>query len=36
MPKPDNFTPQKHFLDINKKIANKIIRQYFKDITAPG
>lgn len=34
MSEPDNFTPTEQFQDINKKIANKIIRQYFKDITA--
>lgn len=34
MPEPDNFTPVEQFQDINKKIANKIVREYFKDITA--
>lgn len=34
MSQPDNFTPIEQFQDINKKIANKIVRQYFKDITA--
>ncbi len=34
MPEPDNFTPTEQFQDTNKKIANKIIREYFKDISA--
>lgn len=34
MPEPDNFTPIEQFQDINKKIANKIVREYFKDVTA--
>ena len=34
MPEPDNFTPIEQFQDINKKIANKIVREYFKDIVA--
>lgn len=34
MPEPDNFTPIEQFQDINKKIANKIVREYFKDITS--
>lgn len=34
MPEPDNFTPTEQFQDINKKIANKIVREYFKDISA--
>lgn len=33
MPEPDNFTPTEQLQDINKKIANKIVREYFKDIT---
>jgi hypothetical protein len=34
MPEPDNFTPTEQFQDINKKIANKIVREYFRDISA--
>jgi hypothetical protein len=34
MPEPDNFTPTEQFQDINKKIANKIVREYFKDVLA--
>ncbi len=34
MPEPNNFTPTEQFQDINKKIANKIVREYFKDIVA--
>lgn len=34
MPEPDNFTPTEQFQDINKKIANKIVREYFRDIVA--
>lgn len=30
---PDNFTPTEQFQDVNKKVANKIIREYFKDVT---
>ena len=33
MPEPNNFTPTEQFQDVNKKIANKIIREYFKDVT---
>lgn len=33
MPEPDNFTPTEQFQDVNKKIANKIVREYFKDVT---
>lgn len=33
MPEPDNFTPTELLQDINKKIANKIVREYFKDVT---
>lgn len=32
MPEPDNFSPTEQFQDVNKKIANKIIREYFKDV----
>lgn len=34
MPELDNFSPEEQFQDINKKVANKIIREYFKDISA--
>lgn len=34
MSEPDNFTPTEQFQDANKKIANKVIREYFKDIKA--
>lgn len=34
MPEPDNFSSTEQFQDINKKIANKIVREYFKDVTA--
>jgi hypothetical protein len=32
MPEPDNFSPTEQFQDVNLKIANKIIREYFKDV----
>lgn len=34
MPEPDNFSPSEQFQDVNKKIANKIVREYFKDVVA--
>lgn len=34
MPEPDSFSAEEQFQDINKKIANKIVRDYFKDISA--
>lgn len=34
MAEPDNFTPTEQFQDINKKIANKIVREYFRDVIA--
>lgn len=34
MPEPDNFTPTEQFQDINKKIANQIVREYFRDVTS--
>jgi hypothetical protein len=34
MPEPDNFTPTEQAQDISRKIANKIVREYFKDISA--
>ena len=33
MPEPDNFTPTEQLQDTNKKVANKIVREYFKDVT---
>ena len=33
MPEPDNFTPTEQFQDVNKRIWNKLIREYFRDIT---
>lgn len=34
MPEPDNFSPTEQFQDVNKKVANKIIKEYFKDVVA--
>lgn len=34
MPEPDNFTPTEQLQDINRKIANRIVREYFKDVVA--
>lgn len=34
MAEPNNFSAEEQFQDINKKIANKIVRAYFKDIAA--
>jgi hypothetical protein len=34
MPEPDNFSPVEQLQDANRKIANKIVREYFKDVTA--
>lgn len=33
MPEPDNFTPTEQFQDVNKRIWNKLIKEYFRDIT---
>lgn len=33
MPEPDNFSPTELFQDVNRKLANRIVRDYFKDIT---
>jgi hypothetical protein len=32
MPEPDNFTPTEQLQDINRKVANRIVREYFKDV----
>lgn len=32
MPEPDNFTPTEQLQDVTKRIANKIVREYFKDV----
>lgn len=34
MPEPDNFTPTEQFQDVNKRIWNKLIREYFRDVPA--
>jgi hypothetical protein len=34
MPEPDGFSPTEQFQDVNKKIVNKIVREYFRDVTA--
>ncbi len=34
MPEPDNFTPVEQFQDVNKRIWNKLVREYFRDITS--
>ncbi len=34
MPEPDNFTPVEQFQDVNKRIWNKLVREYFRDVTA--
>jgi hypothetical protein len=34
MPEPDNFTPTEQFQDVNKRIWNKQIREYFRDVSA--
>lgn len=34
MPIPDNFSPVKQFQDVNKRIWNKLIREYFRDVSA--
>jgi hypothetical protein len=33
MPLPENFSHTDHFQDVNKRLWNKIVRDYFKDIT---
>ena len=32
MPEPDNFTPQEQLQDTTRRVANRIIREYFKDV----
>lgn len=34
MPEPDDFTPTEQFQDVNKRIANKIVREYFRDVVS--
>lgn len=34
MPEPDGFFPVEQLQDINRKIANRIVREYFKDVSA--
>ncbi len=34
MPEPDNFTPTEQFQDVNKRIWNKLVREYFRDVTS--
>lgn len=34
MPEPDNFTPVEQFQDVNKRIWNKLVREYFRDVSA--
>lgn len=34
MPEPDNFTPTEQFQDVNKRIWNKQVREYFRDVPA--
>jgi hypothetical protein len=34
MPEPDSYSPVEQLQDVNKKVANKIIREYFRDVTA--
>jgi hypothetical protein len=33
MPQPDNFSPTEQFQDVNKKVWNKLVREYFRDVT---
>lgn len=33
MPVPDNFSPVEQFQDVNKRLWNKLVREYFRDIT---
>lgn len=34
MPEPDNFTPVEQFQDVNKRIWNKLVREYFRDVAS--
>ncbi|PSB27468.1 hypothetical protein C7B70_22460 [Chlorogloea sp. CCALA 695] len=34
MPEPDNFTPTEQFQDVNKRIWNKLVREYFRDVSS--
>jgi hypothetical protein len=33
MPEPDNFSPTEQFQDVNKKVWNKLVREYFRDVS---
>jgi hypothetical protein len=35
MTEPDNFSPTEQFQDVNKRIWNKLVREYFRDVTTP-
>lgn len=35
MPEPDNFSPTEQFQDVNKRIWNRLVREYFRDINLP-
>ncbi len=32
MPEPDNFTPVEQFQYVNKRIWNKLVKEYFRDV----
>ncbi len=32
MPEPDNFTPTEQFQDVNKRVWNKLVKEYFRDV----
>ena len=32
MSEPDNFTPVEQFQDVNKRIWNKLVKEYFRDV----
>jgi hypothetical protein len=34
MPEPDNFTPIEQYQDVNKRIWNELVREYFRDVKA--
>ena len=34
MAEPDNFTPTEQFQDVNKRIWNKLVREYFRDVSS--
>jgi hypothetical protein len=33
MPEPDNFSPTEQFQDVSKKVWNKLVREYFRDVS---